>query len=101
MVKKQRKPRSVRKKYNRKSEDLCPHCYSFGCDHIGLSFSKSIAAQKIQRRINQGLCPACGKFPCACKSSIFTNDTRYTEQDSNIKRIKENQRKFKLLKNKD
>ena len=65
MIKK-RKPRG-RKLNGRKSEDMCPFCYTFRCDSYGISPKLK---QKMDKRIEAGLCVSCGKNPCGCKSSL-------------------------------
>lgn len=48
--------------------DMCPYCYSFGCDPMAMSPAFS---QKIEERRRKGLCPCCGEPAsfCKCKSS--------------------------------
>lgn len=50
------------------SEDLCPYCYSFGCDPMSMSPQFQI---KIRERLRKKLCPCCGEpiDHCKCKSS--------------------------------
>lgn len=50
------------------SLDMCPHCYSFGCDPMAMSLK---FYTKIHERLRKGLCPCCGepKNHCKCKSS--------------------------------
>lgn len=64
--KKKRKPRGV-KLNGRKSQDMCPDCFSFNCDPM--SMSKKFQ-DKIRGRRQKGLCGACGHTPCSCKSSM-------------------------------
>ena len=65
------KPRKRRgiKKDGSYSEDLCPCCYSFGCDPMAMSRE---FYDKIHTRIAEGKCPSCGqpKEYCVCKSSL-------------------------------
>lgn len=64
---KPRKPRGI-KQDGTPSQDLCPHCYSFGCDPMSMSIKFD---EKIRNRLRKGLCPSCGnpKEFCSCKSS--------------------------------
>ncbi len=57
------------KKNGRRSEDLCEHCYSFGCDPMAMSLAFQ---RKIDERLRQHRCPACGKPQgfCTCKSCL-------------------------------
>lgn len=65
---KSRKPRG-RKLNGERSMDLCPCCYSFRCDPMGMSIKFQ---SKIHNRIKNGQCPACGRPTnyCSCKSSL-------------------------------
>ena len=51
------------------SMDLCPYCYSYGCDPMAMSMKFQ---QEIRERLRKGLCPSCGepKEFCKCKSSM-------------------------------
>lgn len=58
-----------RKRYSHKpSEDLCPYCFSFGCDPTAMSLA---FRHKIDERLRKKLCPCCGKPKafCTCRSS--------------------------------
>lgn len=63
---KPRKPRGI-KKSGYPSEDMCPHCYSVGCDPFAMSANYR---RKIEKRLKDGVCVACGHSPCRCKSSL-------------------------------
>lgn len=63
---KPRKPRGI-KKSGYPSEDMCPHCYSVGCDPFAMSANYR---RKIEKRLKDGVCVACGQLPCRCKSSL-------------------------------
>lgn len=65
---KARKPRGVRQD-GTYSQNLCPHCYSFGCDPMAMSLAFN---NKIRNRLRNGCCAACGqpKEFCSCKSSL-------------------------------
>lgn len=65
-LKKKRKPRGI-KKNGRRSMDMCPYCFAFGCDPMGMSRK---FREKIEKRLKLGLCGACGHNPCTCKSSL-------------------------------
>ena len=67
-VRKKRKPRGI-KKNGRRSYDMCPHCYSPGCDPMGAS---PAYRRKLDARLDEGKCPACGKVKCTCRSTILT-----------------------------
>ena len=64
---KPRKPRGI-KLNGQPSQDLCPYCYSFGCDPCAMSLKFQ---SKIETRLRNGQCPACGSpiNACKCKSS--------------------------------
>ena len=61
------KPRKKRgiKLNGEPSYNLCPCCYSPGCDPF-------FRHPKVEQRLRAGLCPACGKPKnrCSCKSSL-------------------------------
>lgn len=65
---KPRKPRGI-KLNGQRSMDLCPYCYSFGCNPMSMSHAFS---EKIRKRLDNGQCPSCGKPKafCSCKSSL-------------------------------
>lgn len=59
-----RKPRGI-KLNGKRSEDMCPYCYRFGCDPAGISPKLK---RKFDKRISEGKCPSCGHKKCKCKS---------------------------------
>jgi hypothetical protein len=63
--KKKRKPRGI-KKNGHKSYDLCPCCFSPGCDPMA-NTPKFNAM--VRDRLSRGVCVACNHKPCTCKSS--------------------------------
>ena len=70
------------------SEDLCPHCYGFGCDPMSMS---RIFQNRVHERLRQGLCVACGqpKALCKCKSNYFLPEgTSCIQTHNNKKRRK-------------
>lgn len=79
---KPRKPRG-RKLNGYKSYDLCPHCYSRGCDPMAQSPK---FYDMVQRRLQAGVCVACGYNPCRCKSSRLNRTNEI--QTHNNKRTK-------------
>jgi hypothetical protein len=63
--KKPRKRRGIKLDGTR-SYDLCPGCYSYGCDPF--TMSPKFRAM-VSRRLKEGRCVACGHHECTCKSS--------------------------------
>lgn len=70
------------------SEDLCPHCYSFGCDPTAMS---PAFRKKIDERLRKGLCPCCGKPKnhCKCKSSLKVAPGVHTIRTHNNKKMRQ------------
>ena len=70
------------------SEDLCPHCYGFGCDPMSMSRAFQ---NRVHERLRKGLCVACGqpKTFCKCKSSYsLPKGTSCIQTHNNKKRRK-------------
>lgn len=69
------------------SEDMCPVCYSFGCDPMAMS---PLFQKKIRERIRKGLCPSCGepKDFCKCKSSLKILPGCHTIRTHNNKKLR-------------
>lgn len=70
------------------SEDLCPHCYGFGCDPMSMSRAFQ---NRVHERLRKGLCVACGqpKAFCKCKSSYsLPKGTSCIQTHNNKKRRK-------------
>lgn len=69
------------------SEDLCPYCFSFGCDPGTMSLAFS---HKIDERRRKGLCPCCGqpKAHCKCKSSEKITPGAHTIRAHNNKKLR-------------
>lgn len=67
------------------SEDLCPHCYGFGCDPMSMSIK---FRNRVHDRLRKGLCVACGqpKAFCKCKSNYFLPEGTYCIQTHNNKK---------------
>ncbi len=63
-----RKPRGT-KLDGYRSEDMCKHCCSLGCDPMSMSPKFK---QMVRYRRDNNLCQACGANPCICKSSLET-----------------------------
>lgn len=67
------------------SEDLCPYCYSFGCDPMSMSQK---FRQKIEKRLRMKLCPCCGEpiAHCKCRSSGKIAEGQHTIRTHNNKK---------------
>lgn len=62
----------LRAKARTTGQDMCPHCYSFGCDPMSMS---PAFQHKIDERLRRHECPACGNpigF-CKCRSTMSAN----------------------------
>lgn len=72
------------------SLDMCPYCYSFGCDPFAMS--QKFRA-KIENRRRQGLCPCCGEplDHCKCKSSEKIEAGAHTIRTHNNRKRKKAQ----------
>ena len=68
------------------SEDLCPYCFSFGCDPMAMS---PRFHHKIHERLRMCLCPCCGKpiAHCSCKSSAKIAAGAHTITTHNNKKL--------------
>jgi len=85
-MKKARKPRTT-------GENMCPDCFSFGCNPMSMSHKFSA---KIDKRRAAGLCGACGRMPCRCKSSMSVRPPEPDIPKHMVKKLRE-LRRFMLL----
>lgn len=81
------KKRSLKADGVTKGLDMCPVCYSFGCDPMAMSFAFS---EKIHNRLRQKRCPCCGKPKgfCSCKSSMQLKPGSHTIQTHNNEKLR-------------
>lgn len=59
----------LRTKTRTTGQDMCPHCYSFGCDPMSMS---PAFQHKIDERLRRHECPTCGNPVgfCRCRSTM-------------------------------
>lgn len=69
---KSRKPRIKKRDFTTDAENMCPYCYSFGCDP---SCDSAAWSKKKASRYKEGACPSCGSTDCICRSSESSKAT--------------------------